>query len=81
MAPFIQLTKKDQPYPLGVEVKNAFQSLKGFFTIAPLLIHVNPSKPYVLETNTSNFATGSIYKLEKTIFFILSAFVFVSLLL
>ncbi len=81
MAPFIQLTKKDQPYPLGVEVNNVFQSLKVFFTIAPVLIHVDPSKPYVLEIDTSNFAIGSIHKLEKTIFFIFLAFVFVSLLL
>ncbi len=32
MAPFIRLTKKDQPFSWGVEVDNAFQSLKVFFS-------------------------------------------------
>jgi hypothetical protein len=44
----------------GVEAKNAFQSLKTYLTIASLLIHVNPSKPFVLETDASNFALGVV---------------------
>jgi hypothetical protein len=34
--------------------------LKASFTIAPLLIHVNPSKPFVLEMNGFDFAIGII---------------------
>jgi hypothetical protein len=45
---------------LGVEVDNAFQSLKASFIIAPLLIHVDPSKPFVLEMDTSNFTIGVV---------------------
>jgi hypothetical protein len=56
VAPLIQLTKKDQPCSWGVEVNNVFQFLKISFTIAPLLIHANPSKPFVLKTDVFNFA-------------------------
>jgi hypothetical protein len=52
--------RKDQPFSWGVEVENAFQSLKALFTIAPLFIHVNLAKPFVLETDASNFALGAI---------------------
>jgi len=34
--------------------------LKASFTTAPLLIHANPSKPFVLETNASNFALNVV---------------------
>jgi hypothetical protein len=50
------LTRKDQPFSWGVEVENAFQYLKASFMIAPLLIHVGPSKPFVLETDAFDFA-------------------------
>jgi hypothetical protein len=32
--------------------------LKASFTTIPLLIHANLSKPFVLETNVSNFVVG-----------------------
>jgi hypothetical protein len=54
------LIKKDQPFPWGVKVENAFQSLKVFFTIASFLIQTYFSKPFVLETNIFDFAIGDI---------------------
>jgi hypothetical protein len=60
MAPFTWLTRKDQPFLWGVEAKNVFQSLKVYFTTAPLLIHVNPSKPFVLDIDISNFTIGAL---------------------
>jgi hypothetical protein len=76
VAPFTHLTWKDQPFSYGVEVENAFQSLKAFFTIAPLFIHVNPTKPFVLETYASNFALGAILSQHgKDNLFHLSVFV------
>ncbi len=45
---------------MGVEVNNAFQSLKAFFTTAPFLIHAKPSKPFVLETNIFDFVVGAM---------------------
>jgi hypothetical protein len=47
MAFLTRLTKKDQPFSEEVEANNAFQFLKDYFTIAPFLIHENPSKPFV----------------------------------
>jgi hypothetical protein len=35
--------------------------LKASFTIAPLLIHANPSKPFVLEMDVSNFVVGAVF--------------------
>jgi hypothetical protein len=34
--------------------------LKASFTTIPLLIHADPSKPFVLEIDASNFAIGTI---------------------
>jgi len=34
--------------------------LKVFFTTTPLLIHVDPSKPFVLEMDAFDFATSAI---------------------
>ncbi len=55
-----QLTKKDQPFSweVEVEVDNAFQSLKASFTTTPFNYF---SKPFVLETNASDFAIGPIF--------------------
>jgi hypothetical protein len=53
VAQLTQLTRKDQPFSWGVDVENSFESLKASFTITPLLIHVDLSKPFVLETDVS----------------------------
>jgi len=59
----------------GVEVNNAFQYLKFFFTTTSLLIHVEPSKPFVLETNIFDFVVGAVLsQLGKRIFFVLISF-------
>jgi hypothetical protein len=60
VVPFTHLIWKDQPFSLGVKAKNAFQFLKVFFTTTPFLIHANPTKPFVSETNASNFTLGVI---------------------
>jgi hypothetical protein len=39
-----------------IEAKNVFQSLKTSFTTTPIFIHADPSTPFVLEMDTSNFA-------------------------
>ncbi len=60
MALFTHLIQKDQTFVCGLEAKFAFQSLKVSFMIAPLLIHANPSRPFILETNILNFTLGVI---------------------
>jgi hypothetical protein len=59
VAPFTWLTRKDQPFSGGTKTDNAFQSLKAYFMIIPLLIHVDLSKPFVLETKVSYFVDPS----------------------
>ncbi len=61
MTPFIHLTQKDQPFSWGVEAENAFQSLKASFITTPLLIHVDLSNPFILEMDTSDFASGVVF--------------------
>ena len=38
----------------------AFKSLKKAFTSAPILAHVDPEKPFIIEVDASEFALGSI---------------------
>jgi len=50
---------------LGVEVNNAFQSLKFFFMIAPFLIYADFSRRFVLEIDVSNFVVGVVFSQLK----------------
>jgi len=38
----------------------AFDTLKMAFTSAPVLIHPDPAKPFIVETDASDFALGAI---------------------
>jgi len=38
----------------------AFDTLKMAFTSAPILIHPDPAKPFIVETNALDFALGAI---------------------
>ena len=38
----------------------AFEILKKAFTSAPILAHVDPEKPFIIEADASDFALGSI---------------------
>ncbi len=55
------MTRKDEYFSWGVEDDNAFESLKASFTIVPLLIHLNISKPFVLEMDTFDFGVGVMF--------------------
>ena len=37
-----------------------FESLKKAFTLAPILAHVDPEKPFIIEADASDFALSSI---------------------
>jgi hypothetical protein len=45
---------------MGVEAKNAFQSLKVFFTTALLLIYADPTKLFVSKMDVLDFAFGTV---------------------
>jgi len=55
------LIRKYQHFSWGIEANNAFRSLKVFFTTAPLLIHGDLSKPFVLEMDISDFTIGIVF--------------------
>jgi hypothetical protein len=58
--PLTQLTRKGQPFIWSEETDMAFESLKKAFTSAPILAHVDPEKPFIIEADASDFALGSI---------------------
>jgi hypothetical protein len=43
----ICLTWKDQPFSWGIEIENAFQSLKASIMTTPFFIHADPTKPFI----------------------------------
>ena len=57
--PLHELDKKGVPWKWGEEQDRAFQQLKEMITQEPCLAHINPDKPYRMETDTSNFAYGA----------------------
>ena len=58
------LTKKENKYKKGdrfwnEKAQRAFENLKAKFEESPLLLHADQSKPFFLETDASDFATGA----------------------
>ena len=58
--PLTQLTKKGQSFVWTKEADTAFEGLKKAFTLAPVLAHVDPQKPFIIEADASDFALSSI---------------------
>ncbi|QRW24234.1 Retrotransposable element Tf2 protein [Rhizoctonia solani] len=58
--PLHDLVKKDTAWNWGSKEQEAFQNLKNAITSAPVLCHVDPTKPYFLEMDASGAALGSI---------------------
>jgi hypothetical protein len=58
--PLITLTCKDKSFSWNPTAQAAFDTLKMAFTFAPILIHPDPAKPFIMETNASDFALGAI---------------------
>src|SRR6201996_3236031 len=58
--PLFDLTKKDVRGVLGDAEASAFQTLKDLVTSEPVLILPDPSRPYHLEADSSDFATGAV---------------------
>jgi hypothetical protein len=54
------LTCKDKPFSWNPMAQAAFDTLKMAFTSAPVLIHPDPAKPFIVETDASDFALGAI---------------------
>jgi hypothetical protein len=58
--PLHNLTQKDKPWKWGEPEEHSFQELKWRITNRPVLAHLDPSKPYFLETDASGLAMGAI---------------------
>ena len=58
--PLTQLTQKNQSFIWTPGANKAFMDLKKAFTSAPVLAHVDPHKPFIMEADASDFALGSI---------------------
>ncbi|KAF8748831.1 hypothetical protein RHS01_10521 [Rhizoctonia solani] len=55
----------DTPWKWDAKEQEAFQGLKNAITNSPVLCHVDPSKPYFLETDASGAALGSILSQQQ----------------
>lgn len=58
-SPLSQLTKKDAAWTWGPEQDHAFNKLKKRLTTAPILRPADPTKPFVLRTDSSSYAIGA----------------------
>ena len=45
---------------MDLGAQNAFDSLKQAFITAPMLLHADPTKPFQVETDASDFAIDAI---------------------
>ncbi|MBW0520402.1 hypothetical protein O181_060117 [Austropuccinia psidii MF-1] len=54
------LLKKDSPFTFNEEGLTQFQILKEAFTTFPILSNFNPSLPTIVETDSSDYALGSV---------------------
>ncbi|MBW0465983.1 hypothetical protein O181_005698 [Austropuccinia psidii MF-1] len=54
------LLKKDSPFIFIEEAFTQFQILKEAFITSPILSHFDPSLPTIIETDASDYASGSV---------------------
>jgi len=58
--PLNDLTKKDLVWNWTDACQEAFENLKGEFQKTPVLLMPNSTKPFVIESDASKFATGAV---------------------
>jgi hypothetical protein len=58
--PLTNLTKKVITFIWSAKCQKAFKALKSTFMTALILAHYNPDNPTILETDSSDYALGSI---------------------
>jgi hypothetical protein len=65
-APLTALVKKDVPYVWGDAEETAFRNLKAALLASPVLTTPDPSLPYTVITDASDFAVGGVLCLFVT---------------
>jgi len=58
--PLHKLTRKNTKFVWTNEAQSAFNYLKSKFVSAPVLIHPDRDLPFIVETDSSNYAIGAI---------------------
>ena len=58
--PLTEMTRKNKPFTWSSSAAKAFENLKRAFTSAPILLHADLEKPFIIEADASDFAIGSI---------------------
>ena len=64
--PLHRLTRKNVSYSWTPECESAFNALKLAISSAPVLAHPDPDKPFVVETDASDFAIGCVLSQEDS---------------
>ena len=64
--PLLNLTKNDVKWLWSEDEQSAFDTLKGLVTLAPILTSPDNSRPFHIEADSSDFATGAILSQEST---------------
>ena len=59
--PLFQLLKKDTPFIWTKNCQNCFNTLKAKLTLAPILLHPNYTKEFLLQTDASCMAVGAVF--------------------
>ena len=59
-APLNRLTSTKVKFSWGQEAEDAFRGLKGRFTSAPILVHPDPERQFIVEVDASNTGVGAI---------------------
>jgi hypothetical protein len=62
--PLHDLTRKDTPWHWGEQEQEAFDKLKSLVTSAPILTFPKDDKPFRIEADSSDFATGAVISQE-----------------
>lgn len=63
--PLFELTKKDARFSWSLEAASAFKTLQTSIVSSPILALPDDSRPYRLEADSSNFATGAVLSQES----------------
>ena len=58
--PLFNLTKNDVKWAWSADEQSAFDALKGLITSAPILASPDNSRPFRIEADSSDFATGAV---------------------
>lgn len=59
-SPLIMLTRKDTPFGWTPEAQKAFDTLMKAFTTAPIVMHFDPEKAIIVQTDASDYVSAAI---------------------